>query len=67
MKKNIYLAQINVTYSDRIAYIPYAAGCIAAYAWSDTTIAENFICVPPFISFYIILSAFSKINIQTIN
>jgi len=42
MKKNIYLAQINVTYSDRIAYIPYAAGCIAAYALSDRDFNEKF-------------------------
>ena len=42
MKKNIYLAQINVTYSDSIAYLPYAAGCIAAYAWSDNEIKEKF-------------------------
>ena len=42
MKKNIYLAQINVAYSDRLAYIPYAAGCIAAYAWNDPEIKENF-------------------------
>ena len=42
MKKNIYLAQINVAYSDRLAYIPYAAGCIAAYAWADPEIKENY-------------------------
>ncbi len=42
MKKNIYLAQINVTYSDRIAYLPYAAGCIAAYAQSDDEFNQKF-------------------------
>ncbi len=42
MKKNIYLAQINVTYSDSIAYLPYAAGCIAAYALSDVEFNEKF-------------------------
>ena len=42
MKKNIYLAQINVTYSDRIAYLPYAAGCIASYAWDDSRIKEEY-------------------------
>ena len=42
MKRNIYLAQINVTYSDRIAYLPYAAGCIAAYAMSDIEFSEKF-------------------------
>ena len=34
MKKNVYLVQVNVTYSDFIAYLPYAAGCIEAYALS---------------------------------
>lgn len=43
MKKNIYLAQINVAYSDRLAYLPYAAGCIAAYAWNNPEIKEKFI------------------------
>ena len=42
MKKNIYLAQVNVTYSDQLAYLPYAAGCIAAYALADSEIRENF-------------------------
>ena len=42
MKKKVYLAGINVTYSDRIAYFPYAAGCIVAYAETDSFIKENF-------------------------
>lgn len=42
MKKNVYLAQINVTYSDRIAYLPYAAACIAAYVWNDSEISESY-------------------------
>lgn len=44
MKKNVYLVQANVTYSDIISYIPYAAGCIQAYAMSDSevTAAYNF-------------------------
>ena len=40
--KKVYLAQVNVTYSDYIAYLPYAAGCIAAYAWSDDEIRQNY-------------------------
>lgn len=40
--KNVYLAQINVAYSDRLAYLPYAAGCIAAYAMGDSEIKEKF-------------------------
>lgn len=42
MKKKVYLAQINVAYSDRLAYIPYAAGCIAAFSWADSKVRENF-------------------------
>lgn len=42
MKKNVYLAQINVTYSDRIAYFPYAAGCIAAYALNNAEFNKKF-------------------------
>lgn len=41
-KKKVYLAQVNVTYNDYIAYLPYAAGCIAAYAWNDKEIAETY-------------------------
>ncbi len=40
--KNIYLAQINVMYSDRIAYLPYGAGCIAAYVFADEEIQKEF-------------------------
>ncbi len=38
----IYLVQVNVTYNDYIAYLPYAAGCIAAYAWNDSEVKEHF-------------------------
>lgn len=38
----VYLVQVNVTYHDFIAYLPYAAGCIAAYAWNDSEIKESF-------------------------
>ncbi len=40
--KNVYLAQINVAYSDRLAYLPYSAGCIAAYVFGDKKIKESF-------------------------
>lgn len=42
MKKKIYLVQVNVTYSDFIAYLPYAAGCIEAYALSDPQICSEY-------------------------
>ena len=42
MKKNVYLVQANVTYSDFIAYLPYAAGCIMAYALNDKEITEKY-------------------------
>ena len=40
--KKVYFVQVNVTYSDYIAYLPYAAGCIAAYAWNDCEIKESY-------------------------
>lgn len=40
--KKVYLVQINVTYSKTIAYLPYAAGCLAAYAWSDDEIKQKY-------------------------
>ena len=42
MKKNVYLVQVNVSFSDSLSYIPYAAGCVAAYAFSDDEICENY-------------------------
>lgn len=42
MKKKVYLAQVNVAYSDYLAYLPYAAGCIAAYAWSLDDIKSEY-------------------------
>ena len=38
----MYLAQVSVTYSETSAYLPYAAGCIAAYAKSLDEINESF-------------------------
>ena len=40
--KKVYLVQINVTYSKAIAYLPYAAGCLAAYAWDDDEIKQSY-------------------------
>lgn len=44
MKKNVYIIQANPVYgeSQKTVYIPYAAGCIAAYAWADDRIKESF-------------------------
>ncbi len=41
-KQKVYLVQVNVTYSDYIAYLPYAAGCIAAYAWNQQEIVDSY-------------------------
>ena len=41
-RKKVYLVQINVTYSNTIAYLPYAAGCLAAYAWNDNDIKQSY-------------------------
>ena len=44
MKKNVYFVQVSAVYGESVktAYLPYASGCLAAYAWDDPTIAENF-------------------------
>lgn len=44
MKRNVYIIQANPVYgeSQKTVYIPYAAGCIAAYAWADDRIKESF-------------------------
>ncbi len=44
MKKNVYLVQVSAVYGEsvRTAYLPYASGCLAAYAWSDEKIADNY-------------------------
>ncbi len=42
--KNVYLVQVSTVYGDEVknAYIPYAAGCLAAYAWADSEIQKNY-------------------------
>jgi radical SAM superfamily enzyme YgiQ (UPF0313 family) len=44
LKRNVYIIQANPVYgeTEKTVYIPYAAGCIAAYAWADEKIDENF-------------------------
>ncbi len=44
MKKNVYIIQANPVYgeTEKTVYIPYAAGCIAAYAWADERVCKNF-------------------------
>lgn len=44
MKRNVYIVQANPVYgeTEKTVYIPYAAGCIAAYAWADDRIKEDF-------------------------
>lgn len=42
--KNIYLIQYGATFGDSntSAFLPYSAGCLAAYAWSKQDIAESY-------------------------
>lgn len=44
MKKNIYFVQVSAVYGESVktAYLPYASGCLAAYAWNNSIIAENY-------------------------
>ncbi len=43
-KKNIYFVQANAVYGDSVksVYLPYATGCIAAYAFSDEFISSQY-------------------------
>ena len=43
-KKRVYLIQASAVYGEslRTAYLPYAAGCLAAYAWADETIKARY-------------------------
>lgn len=44
MKKNIYLIQASAVYGENIksAYLPYAAGCLASYAFADKRIRDEY-------------------------
>lgn len=44
MKRKVYLVQANHVYGKSVknTYIPYAAGCIAAYSWADMHIDNNY-------------------------
>lgn len=41
MKKNIYFVQAGLNYGKAV-YLPYASGCLAAYAWQNTIVQENY-------------------------
>lgn len=44
MKKKIYLVQASAVYGESVksAYLPYAAGCLAAYAFADERIRREY-------------------------
>ncbi len=44
MKKRIYLVQASAVYGESVksAYLPYAAGCLAAYAFADERIRREY-------------------------
>lgn len=44
MKKNVYLIQVSAVYGENVknAYLPYAAGCLAAYAFADEKIKAEY-------------------------
>ncbi|NLX92980.1 MAG: radical SAM protein [Clostridiales bacterium] len=43
-KKNIYMVQVDLAYgeSEKAVYLPYAIGLLAAYAWQDDIIKNNY-------------------------
>jgi putative methyltransferase len=42
MKKKLYMIQVSFSFDKSVVYLPYAAGCIAASAFSEKEIKENF-------------------------
>lgn len=44
MAKNIYLVQASAVYGESVktAYLPYAAGCLASYAFDDSEVAREY-------------------------
>jgi len=40
-KKNIYFVQAGMAY-DKAIYLPYASGCLAAYAWQDELVKNEY-------------------------
>ena len=42
MMKKLYMVQVGFSFDKSLVYLPYAAGCIAASAFADKEIAENF-------------------------
>ena len=41
MKKNVYFVQAGMAY-ERAVYLPYSAGCLAAYAWQNETVRGEY-------------------------
>ncbi len=41
MKKKVYFVQSGMTY-ERAVYLPYSAGCLAAFAWQDETVRGEY-------------------------
>lgn len=41
MKKNVYFVQAGMAY-DKAVYLPYASGCLAAYAWQDESVRSEY-------------------------
>ncbi len=62
MKKNIYLLQINKAYNNNI-YLPYSVGSLAACAFANETVSENY-CLKELLYRYedpdVIVSGFEK-------
>ncbi len=62
MKKNIYFVQAGMAY-DKAVYLPYAAGCLAAYAWQDELVREEYEIADFLFRHEAVEIAFSKIKI----
>ena len=41
MKKKVYFVQAGMAY-DKAVYLPYASGCLAAFAWQDESVQNEY-------------------------
>lgn len=61
MKNPVYFVQAGMAY-DKSVYLPYAAGCLAAYAWQDPAVCDTFDIADFLFRHESVTAAFSRIN-----
>ena len=61
MKKNVYFVQAGMAY-DNAVYLPYASGCLAAYAWQDSKVRDTYEIADFLFRHESVAAAFSQIE-----